>query len=94
MRTIEWTSGYKRDYRKLARNPRHADLTEVLDPVLVLLANDVPLPERYRDHALSGSWADFRDCHVKSDLVLIYAKVGRGVLRLVRIGTHSELFGK
>ncbi len=94
MRTIEWTSAYKRDYRKLARGPYQSDLADVLDPILVLLANDMPLPERHRDHALSGTWADFRDCHIKSDLVLIYMKVADDVLRLVRIGTHSELFGK
>ncbi len=90
MRTIEWTSAFKRDRRKLTRNPHYADLANALDPILVLLANDIPLPERHRDHALSGSWTDFRDCHVRSDLVLIYAKVGRDVLRLVRLGTHRE----
>jgi mRNA interferase YafQ len=94
MRTIEWTSAYKRDYRKLIRSPHHADLPDVLDPILVLLANDISLPERHRDHALSGQWADLRDCHVKPDLVLIYMKVGGDVLRLVRLGSHSELFGK
>ncbi len=36
-------------------------------------------------------WKDFRDCHVRPDLVLIYCKVGDDVLRLVRLGSHSEL---
>ena len=43
------------------------------------------------DHALSGEWADHRDCHVKPDLVLIYQKPDAGTLRLVRLGSHAEL---
>jgi mRNA interferase YafQ len=57
-----------------------------------LLANDNPLPERNRDHALSGEWHDFRECHLKPDLLLIYRKPDADVLQLVRIGSHSELF--
>ena len=43
------------------------------------------------DHGLSGEWSDHRDCHVKPDLVLIYQKPDAGTLRLVRLGSHSEL---
>ena len=46
---------------------------------------------RHHDHALSGSWTDFRDCHVRPDLVLIYQKPDAKTLRLVRIGSHAEL---
>jgi mRNA interferase YafQ len=56
-----------------------------------LLCNDIPLEPRNHDHALSGSWADFRDCHIKPDLVLIYRKPTENTLELVRIGSHSEL---
>ena len=43
------------------------------------------------DHALSGEWSDHRDCHVKPDLILIYQKPDADTLRLVRLGSHSEL---
>ena len=43
------------------------------------------------DHALTGDWKDYRDCHVKPDLVLIYQKPDSATLRLVRLGSHSEL---
>ena len=46
---------------------------------------------RHHDHALSGDWKDHRDCHVKPDLVLIYQKPDAATLRLVRLGSHSEL---
>lgn len=53
---------------------------------------DAPLEPRYQDHALSGDWMGYRDCHVKPDLVLIYAKPDDLTLRLARLGSHSELF--
>jgi mRNA interferase YafQ len=55
------------------------------------LLTDAPLSEQYRDHPLTGEWAGFRDCHVKPDLVLIYEKPDAATLRLVRLGSHSEL---
>jgi mRNA interferase YafQ len=55
------------------------------------LTNDQSLPEKNRDHALSGDWKDHRDCHIKPDLVLIYRKPDNAVLQLVRLGSHSEL---
>ncbi len=58
-----------------------------------LLAEDKPLPERIHDHALGGDWRDHRECHLKPDLLLIYRKPDVQVLQLVRLGSHSELFG-
>ncbi len=53
--------------------------------------NDTTLAERYRDYALSGEWTGYRDCHVKPDVVLIYETPDDDTLRLVRLGSHSEL---
>jgi mRNA interferase YafQ len=44
-----------------------------------------------QDHPLAGEWDDFRDCHVRPDLVLIYRKPDAETLELVRLGSHSEL---
>jgi mRNA interferase YafQ len=90
MRTIEYTGPFKRDYKREKRT--NSKLNEVLEPVIQLLAADASLPERLFDHGLSGAWKGFRDCHVKPDLVLIYEKP-EGVLSLVRLGSHSEVFG-
>ena len=71
---------------------RHRATLEIaLTDVLGALLNDTPLSERYRDHPLSGDWSGFRDLHVKPDLVLIYEKPDAKTLRLVRLGSHSEL---
>jgi mRNA interferase YafQ len=58
-----------------------------------LLAEDKPLPEKNRDHGLGGVWADRREYHIRADLLLIYRTPGAEVLPLVRLGSHSELFG-
>jgi mRNA interferase YafQ len=85
MRKIEPTNAFKRDYK------RHGDLSTALIEVLWKLSNDEPLPIKYCDHALTGNWVDFRDCHIRLDLVLIYRKTSDDTLQLVRLGSHSEL---
>lgn len=91
MRTIEWTGQFRRDYKREGKGPHRITLNEELFPVVDLLAEDQPLSQRYCDHPLSGDWKDHRDCHIKPDLVLIYLKPDDNTLRLVRLGSHSEL---
>jgi mRNA interferase YafQ len=91
MRRIERTKAFKKDYQRAVATPKHRDLENLFPAVIALLATDTPLPEKYIDHPLRGEWKDFRDCHVKPDLVLIYRKSGSDVLQLVRLGSHSEL---
>ena len=92
MQRIERATAFKRDYRKAKAISRYRDLDERLVAVLELLVNDRPLAFRNRDHALSGNWSGYRDCHLWPDLLLIYAKPSPDVLRVVRIGSHSDLF--
>lgn len=91
MRTIERTNQLKRDYKRELKGQHRATLEEDFREVLKLLVTDQPLPERYRDHALTGNWREFRDCHIKPDLVLIYQKPDDERLILARLGSHSEL---
>jgi mRNA interferase YafQ len=91
MRTIEWTSQFKRDYKREGKGQHRTTLDVDLFAVVDALANDQLLEPRYRDHALTGDWQDYRDCHIKPDLVLIYQKPAGDTLRLVRLGSHSEL---
>jgi mRNA interferase YafQ len=90
MRRIERTKTFKKDYQRAVATPKHRDLANLLPAVIALLAADTPLPEKYVDHPLRGEWKDFRDCHVKPDLVLIYRKSGTDILQLVRLGSSSS----
>jgi mRNA interferase YafQ len=87
MRTIDRSTAFKRDFKK------HGEIDAALIEVLYKLISDEDLPEKYRDHSLSGDWSGYRECHVKPDLLLIYKKPDEDTLRLARLGSHSELFG-
>jgi len=91
MRTIDRTNQFKRDYKRELKGRHCATLEGDLVEVVKMLVRDVPLAGRYHDHALTGDWKNFRDCHIKPDLVLIYQKPNDEILQLVRLGSHSEL---
>ena len=91
MRTIKQTGQFKRDLKREAKGNHRDTLEHSLMPVLIALAVDEPLEPRRRDHALIGDWKDYRDCHIKPDLVLMYRKPDAETLLLVRLGSHSEL---
>ena len=91
MRTIERTSQFKRDYKRAAKARIGQHWPVYFVEIVTALANDQPLADKHRDHALTGDWKDHRDCHIKPDLVLIYRKPDEDVLQLVRLGSHSEM---
>ncbi len=91
MRELRYAARFKRDYRREKLGPHGKRLDALLMQVVDLLAADAPLPRRNVDHPLSGEWKDFRDCHIRPDLVLIYRKTDDNGLDLVRLGSHSEL---
>ena len=66
---------------------------DLLEEVVDQLAKCVPLPEKNRDHALTGDYIGFRECHVAPDWLLIYRVEDEELeLFLFRTGTHSDLF--
>lgn len=91
MRTVKHTTRFKRDYRRETAGRYGRTLDKDLVNAVRLLADDIVLPRRYFDHALSGEWRDCRDCHIKPDLILIYRKPDDTNIELVRLGSHSEL---
>jgi len=90
MRKIEVTTAFKRDFKRESKGPHRAILDTDLKQVITLLAGDMSLPVKLRDHALTGNWKDYRDCHVRPDLMLIY-RLDPERLILARLGSHSEL---
>lgn len=87
---IRTTSKFRKDL-KLAKKKglNIALLQEVVD----VLASGEKLSEKHHDHALTGDWESFRECHIQPDWLLIYKISGDSlILTLVRTGTHSDLF--
>ncbi len=92
-RTLEETTQFKRDKKRIKGSGRYD--WEKMRTVVRELMNDRLLHPRHRDHELSGKYAGVRECHIEGDWLLIYDKEGTpkgGSLKLVRTGTHSELF--
>ena len=90
--TIKHTTQFKKDMKLVKK--RHLDI-ELLKSIVEKLANGETLPEKYKDHALSGNWSGHRECHLNPDWLLIYRyEDDILVLTLTRTGTHSDLFGK
>ena len=87
---IKPTSLFKKDLKKAQRRGYNMEL---LTEVIRLLANGETLPEKNKDHALSGEYSGCRECHILPDWLLIYEIANEElILYLTRTGTHSDLF--
>ena len=92
LKSILRTPRFKRDYKAVMK--KRYSRQAFVDAVSALMAEDVELlATKYRDHALKGEWAGFRELHIEGDWLLIY-RVNRNVLQLVltRTGSHDQLF--
>jgi len=88
MLQIIYRTQFKKDYKTMKK--RNKDLKK-LKEVLNLLENGKPIPKKYEDHPLSGSYVGRRDLHIEPDWILIY-KIEENNLILERTGSHSDLF--
>ena len=83
----------KRFQKDLKRAQKRGYEIERLTEIIKKLASGEPLPDRNRDHSLTGDYAGCRECHITPDWLLIYETVdGELILYLMRTGTHSDLF--
>ena len=85
---ITQTNQFKKDIKRQQKRGKNL---HKLKAVIEGLATEKSLPAKNRDHALSGDWIGWRDCHVEPDWLLIY-KLSPGELLLGRTGTHADLF--
>lgn len=88
----EFTGQFKKDYKLAIK--RGCD-SKKLEEVLLLLCSEQSLPAAYRDHDLvnSRNYKNMRECHITPDWLLVYQIVkDRLILKLIRTGSHSDLF--
>lgn len=85
------TRQFLKDWERLSRSGRY-DMHRLKAVMLLLIANDGPLPPEYFDHGLTGEWQGFRECHVGGDFLLIYDLREDGTIIFTRAGTHADLF--
>lgn len=82
------TNQFKCSFKK--SKLKDSEFQAFIDVVYKLL-NDITLDDKYFDHHLKGEYVGFKECHLKPDLLLIYI-IENETLKLVDIGSHSELF--
>ena len=92
MLKLNTSTQFKKDFKTCMK--RHYNM-ELLQAVVDVLRVPDILPQKNRDHSLTGNYTGCRECHIQPDWLLIYRiEDDILVLTLARTGTHSDLFGK
>lgn len=91
MKILQLTTQFKRDLKRYKHN---LAVIDKLDYLLDCLANEHPIPKEYKPHQLSGDYRGYLECHVENDVLLVWLDLEINQIKLVRLGSHSELFGK
>ena len=95
-RNVKKSNDFLKDWKKLSRSGKQ-DLNGVKEAMMLLIANDAPLPPEWKDHPLKGLPGKIRECHAKGDLLITYYIEEDGedsLITFLRAGTHSEIFGR
>lgn len=83
------TSQFKKDLKKIKNNPHKI---QNLKQVLLNLEENGVVPSEYYPHKLTGNYSGYMECHVENDMLLIWIDADENIIKLVRLGSHSELF--
>ncbi|MBD5325741.1 MAG: type II toxin-antitoxin system YafQ family toxin [Bacteroides sp.] len=89
MKTLKITTQFKKDLKRYKNRP---NVLEKLEFILGLLQKELPIPEENKPHPLTGNYRGHMECHVENDTLLIWWDKESDIIKLVRFGTHSELF--
>ncbi len=91
MKKLQPTTQYRKDLKRYKNKQK---MLEDLGVVLTMLKKDIPIPSEYKPHILHGYYKGCMECHIQGDFLLIWIDEVNDIVELVRLGSHSELFGK
>lgn len=91
MKEIRKTTQFKKDFKRI-RNDEEKVIA--LLNIVKLLELGYPIPQENYPHRLVGDYSRYMECHIHDDYLLIWIDISTNIVKLVRLGTHSELFGK
>ena len=89
MKEVVSTTQFRKDFRRYQLFP---DKLKKLLLVIQLLENEEPIPLHYKPHLLKGNYKGYMECHIENDFLLIWIDESSSVVKLIRLGSHSELF--
>lgn len=91
MKKLFLSTKYKKDFKRYQYNTRKL---KALKEILNMLQHEQPIPQEYSPHMLHGKYKGCMECHVEGDFLLIWVDPNTDIIELVRLGSHSELYGK
>lgn len=91
MKVIKKTTQFKKDFKRIRND---IEKVKALLNIVEKLENEVPIPAAYNPHHLIGDYRKYMECHIDDDYLLIWIDKSSSLVKLVRLGTHAELFGK
>lgn len=91
MKEIRKTSQFKKDFKRFAKD---VEKVKTLMSIVEKLERGEFIPDEFYPHLLKGEWKNYMECHIDDDYLLIWFDKEESIVRLVRLGSHSELFGK
>ena len=91
MKEIRKTSQFKKDFKRFAKD---VEKVKTLMSIVEKLERGEFIPDEFYPHPLKGEWKNYMECHIDDDYLLIWFDKEDSIVRLVRLGSHSELFGK
>lgn len=89
MKTLKYTGKFKKDLKRYQNKPKQI---EALYSVLTFLEETGTVPQKYNPHYLKEEYTGCLECHIGSVFLLIWIDEDKDVIKLIRLGTHSELF--
>lgn len=90
MKILRFSSQYKKDAKRFRNQPKKM---EKVVKILGMLRDDIPIPPEYSPHMLKGDYKGCMECHIEDDFLLIWIDETENQIGILRLGSHSELFG-
>ena len=90
MKVMRFSSQYKKDAKRFRNQPKKM---EKVAEILRMLRDEIPIPPEYSPHLLKGDYKGCMECHVEGDFLLIWIDETENQIGVLRLGSHSELFG-
>ncbi len=90
---IVYAKGFSKSLRKISSSVGGKKVIQELTVLLDVLISGKKMPENYRDHQLQGGLKEYRECHIRGDVLVVYKKEeSLLIITLIDIGSHSHLF--
>lgn len=90
MKKLRFSKQYKKDAKRYRNQP---DKMAKVVNILQMLRDDIPIPPEYKPHTLKGKFKGCMECHIEDDILLIWIDENENQIGILRLGSHSELFG-